>query len=153
MSDDARRLVVRSAPAGEIALLAGLEERCFPDPWTAADLPPIFAAEAAEAFVALDGDGSALGYALFQLLPGEVELLSIGVVPEARSRGVGGFLLASALDRLEATGRPVCHLEVRVSNAPARALYERLGFELVGQRRAYYEDGEDAVRYRRSGGG
>jgi len=41
----------------------------------------------------------------------------------------------------------VCHLEVRAGNRPARELYERLGFVVAGRRRAYYGDGEDAVRY------
>lgn len=142
-------IAVETAGAEALDLLAELETRCFPDPWSRADMEPLFDSGAAAVFVALDADGEALGYALFQLLPNEVELLTFGVVPEGRQRGVGRRLLASALERLAASGRPVCHLEVRVGNAAARALYERLGFELVGRRRAYYPDGEDAVRYRK----
>ena len=42
----------------------------------------------------------------------------------------------------------VVSLEVRAANAPARALYERLGLRVVGQLPAYYGDGAVGVRYR-----
>jgi len=155
MSGDASGLAVRAvdpdAP-GELDLLAALEMRTFADPWTREDLEPLFAAGAAQGYLALDRNGSPLGFALFQLLPGEVELLRIGVAPEARRHGVGRELLAAALARLDATGRPACHLEVRSGNVAARALYERLGFVLTGRRRAYYSNGEDAERYVRAPG-
>jgi ribosomal-protein-alanine N-acetyltransferase len=134
----------------ELALVATLEQRCFDDPWTTEDLDPLFGAEAVAGFVVAHGDSGPLGYALFQLLPDESELLRIGVVPEARDRGLGRALLGAALERLDRSGRPRCHLEVRAGNLSARALYERLGFVLAGRRKSYYGDGEDALRYLRS---
>jgi ribosomal-protein-alanine N-acetyltransferase len=145
----APRAAPRLEASADLDLLAELEARAFPDPWRRAELEPLFAAGAAEAYVAFDADGRPVAHALFQLLPGECELLRIGVVPEARRRGMGNALLSEALPRLAADGRTVCHLEVRAGNAAARALYDRLEFVLVGRRRAYYADGEDAVRYRR----
>ena len=139
----------RLEASADLDLLAELEARAFPDPWDRAALEPLFAAGAAEAHVAFEADGRPTGYALFQLLPGECELLRVGVVPEARRRGLGKALLSRALACLAASGRPVCHLEVRSGNEAARALYAKLDFVLVGRRRAYYADGEDAVRYRR----
>ena len=44
-------------------------------------------------------------------------------------------------------GGDVAVLEVRVSNVAAIGLYESLGFESLGRRRAYYEDGEDALLF------
>jgi len=126
-------------------LLAALEAACFDEPWSAADLAVYLGSGAFVVFVPEGEDPPA--YALFQLLPGEAELLRIGVVPARRGRGIAAGLLSSALARLAAEERPVCHLEVRAGNRPARELYERLGFVVAGRRRAYYGDGEDAVRY------
>ncbi len=155
--ESSRWVEVRVARDDEIELLAEIEARAFPDPWTSDDLAPLVAAGAASGFLAADrGTGETIGFALYQLLPDEAELLRIGVVPELRSRGVGALLLERSLFQLAAAGRPVCHLEVRAANLAARALYARAGFTLVGRRRGYYSDGEDALRYRRetvSGGG
>ena len=145
----AQQPALRLEASADLDLLAALEERAFPDPWRRAALEPLFAAGAGEAYVAFDDDVGPVAYALFQLLPGECELLRIGVVPEARRRGLGSALLSASLARLAAAGRPVCHLEVRAGNEAARALYAALDFVLTGRRRAYYADGEDALRYRR----
>lgn len=130
--------------------LARLEAACLPDPWSRAELALYLGSGAIVGFrlIAAPDDAAALAYALFQLLPGEAELLRLGVTPQARRRGLGRRLLAAALDSLRAGGRPVCHLEVRAGNLAARTLYEALGFRLAGRRRGYYADGEDAVRYR-----
>jgi len=140
-------VTIRAASAADLPLLAELDAACFPaDPWAESDLGTYWRSGALAAFL-LEESGVAAGYALFQLLPGEVELLRIGVRPECRRRGAGARLLAGALDRLAADGRPRCHLEVRHGNLAARRLYESHGFSVSGRRRAYYGDGEDAVRY------
>lgn len=146
--------VAEIVPAGpaEAVDLARLERACLPDPWSEEELALGFGSGALAAWrlVVSGSTAEAVGYALFQLLPAECELLRLGVVPAARRRGLGAALLDATLDRMSADGRPVCHLEVRAGNVAARALYERLGFVVVGRRRAYYPDGEDAVRYRRA---
>jgi ribosomal-protein-alanine N-acetyltransferase len=48
-------------------------------------------------------------------------------------------------------GAAMMTLEVRVSNDPARRLYEKLGFQAVGRRPRYYQDNlEDAILMTRS---
>lgn len=88
-------------------------------------------------------------YAVCMSLPGESELLNITVAPDARRGGLGRQLLAHVCAEAQARGAQRMFLEVRVSNAPARALYARNGFAEVGLRRAYYAaaDGarEDAI--------
>jgi len=66
------------------------------------------------------------------------------VDPAARRRGVGRELLQAMIDRAGSDERYT--LEVRTSNAPAIALYERFDFRSAGMRPRYYRDtGEDAV--------
>ncbi len=91
------------------------------------------------------------GHALWSVQPslGEAELLRVAVRPEARRSGLGRALLRESQARLEARGIRTLLLEVRVSNAPARALYEAEGWRGEGLRRGYYRDGEDAALYRK----
>jgi ribosomal-protein-alanine N-acetyltransferase len=79
----------------------------------------------------------------------EAELLRIAVDPLKRRGGQGRALLRHCEASLARMGVTVLHLEVRVSNAPARALYEGEGWILSGNRKAYYRDGEDAALYTR----
>ena len=71
-----------------------------------------------------------------QVADKEREILNIAVHPDFRRLGIATELL-----RAEITRWPGAHfLEVRESNAAARRLYERLGFEAVGTRPGYYEN-------------
>lgn len=92
------------------------------------------------------------GFARWMVVPaaGEAELLRIAVGPGARRKGLGRTLLRSAEADLRNGGIRSLHLEVRVSNAAARALYESEGWRQTGQRPRYYRDGEDAVLYTKS---
>lgn len=77
---------------------------------------------------------------------GELEVYNIAVRPDLRGKGLGHSLLAFALRKASLAGYCRAVLEVRPSNAPALALYERLGFTLCGRRKGYYADtGEDAL--------
>jgi len=155
---------VRRALAPDVERLAALEVASFSEPWDAGSLRDWLAADRGAAWViearpaaeperfarAAGAEPPGLaGYALFQLLPEETELLRVAVAPARRGRGLARRLLESALAELAAAGRPLCHLEVRASNRAAVSLYGRLGFERSGRRPNYYADGEDALLFRR----
>lgn len=61
--------------------------------------------------------------------------LGIGVIAAFRGRGIGTRLVAATLERARATGLTRIQLDVRERNAPAIALYEKLGFVAEGVRR------------------
>jgi ribosomal-protein-alanine N-acetyltransferase len=92
-------------------------------------------------------DGVAVGYASWRRGVGEVELLRVAVLPEHRRNGVAAALLHHGLGAPATRSSERVHLEVREGNLAARALYERVGFEVVGRRRGYYPNGETAVLY------
>jgi ribosomal-protein-alanine N-acetyltransferase len=73
---------------------------------------------------------------------GELHITTLAVRPERRRRGYARALVGAALAAFPGARR--VHLEVRPSNAPARALYEALGFATTSLRRRYYGD-EDAL--------
>ena len=85
------------------------------------------------------------GMALLRVVADEAELLTIAVLPAARGQGIGAILLAEGLAEAAQRGAVRMFLEVAPGNAPAYALYERLGFSAVGRRRGYYADGSDAL--------
>jgi ribosomal-protein-alanine N-acetyltransferase len=90
-------------------------------------------------------------FARWRILPEvhEAELLRIGVAPEVRGQGLGRALLRHCQRELDRMAVEVLHLEVRVSNTAARALYESEGWRHRGDRRAYYRNGETAALYSR----
>jgi ribosomal-protein-alanine N-acetyltransferase len=91
--------------------------------------------------------GEVVGGAVARGAADEVELLWIAVESGRQRRGVGRRLLSALLGWADESAACVL-LEVRASNGPARALYERLGFVVLGRRPRYYRDGEDAVLFR-----
>lgn len=112
------------------------------EPWTESQLLSELQSPAARLFTA-EGEGGVLGFAAFQLAAGEASLYALNVDPAARRKGVGAALLAGALAALKAEGADQCFLEVRAANAPAIALYRRLGFAAAGVRRGFYRDPPD----------
>ena len=101
-----------------------------------------------ERALVLEECGQVVAYLLYTLVIDEATINSIGVDPLARGRGLGGQLLAAALDRIRREGATRCLLEVRRGNRAARALYEGRGFTVDGVRKNYYPAAggrEDAV--------
>lgn len=134
-------LTITPMAVDDLDAVLAIEARSFPHPWPRQS----FLDELGRArCVVLRRDGRVVGYLVHLLVGGEAEILVIAVDPEARGRGLGRALLTHLVS--PAGGAPdVVHLEVRRSNAPAIALYRATGFEVVATRRAYYNDGEDAL--------
>ncbi|WP_328342962.1 ribosomal protein S18-alanine N-acetyltransferase [Micromonospora sp. NBC_00421] len=101
--------------------------------------------------VALDTDGSPLGYAGLAVEPGgEAWVQNIAVRRDAQRRGVGRMLLEDLLAEVARRGVGSVLLEVAADNAPAQRLYATYGFEPIGVRRGYYQPSNtDALVMRR----
>jgi [ribosomal protein S18]-alanine N-acetyltransferase len=110
----------------------------------------------------VDADGTPLddrstaapaGFILTRHVLDEEELLLIAVAPGARNRGVGAALIEHLFDAARSREITRIFLEMRRGN-PALRLYERFGFEPIGERRNYYRmaNGEriDAITFGRS---
>jgi ribosomal-protein-alanine N-acetyltransferase len=91
--------------------------------------------------VALDDADALLGWAGLRVLADEAEVLTIGVVPDARRRGIGAALLDELLGEARRRSARVVFLDVRVDNDDAQRIYIRSGFAAVGVRRGYYDNG------------
>lgn len=124
--------------------VAELEKVCFSDPWSERSVASELQNELALWLVALDGDTVA-GYIGSQSVLGEADMMNVAVAPAYRRQGIAEALILELIQRLKAQEVHSLTLEVRASNDPAKALYEKLGFAQVGRRPNYYahprEDG------------
>ena len=126
--------------------VAAMEKLCFPaDPWSEELFQAALENPHTAVLLAEGENGAVLGYAVLSAVLDEGNLDNIAVAPRCRRRGVADALL-SALTDIGRTNLSVLFLEVRVSNYPAIALYEKHGFVPVGRRKNYYETPrEDAL--------
>jgi ribosomal-protein-alanine N-acetyltransferase len=137
-------MTVEAAERKHAALIHALEAQTFSDPWSEQAILSHMEAESARTLIALC-EGAVVGYLLGSVILPESELYRIAVAPSARRQGVGKALLENFLEQA-----PICFLEVRKSNGAARALYEKNGFRLIGERPRYYKNPtEDACIYKR----
>ena len=125
--------------------VAEIERLCFSDPWSRRMLSEHLENECAATIVAQGEDGTVLGYAELSVILDEGCLEKIAVDPKFRRQRVAEELLSVFL-RFGRANLAFLTLEVRESNVPAIALYEKLGFRQVGRRKNYYaEVHEDAI--------
>lgn len=141
---------LRDARPEDAPAIAAIFEACLPDPWSAEMIADSFR-HGCHGLVACDPDDAAsiVGVSLVQWFAPEAEILLVAVLPSHRRRGIARALLRGSLMQAARAGAEAAFLEVRPSNAGARAFYEEEGFREVGRRRAYYRNGEDALVLRR----
>jgi ribosomal-protein-alanine N-acetyltransferase len=140
------RCRIRAASTADLDAIARIEAASFADPWSRR----AFHAHLRDLFLAAECDSGVAGYLVARAMGDEAEILNVAVDATLRETGIGRALLEASLQTLRAAGVSAVFLEVRVSNAPARRLYEASGFAEVGRRRGYYDDPvEDAVVMRR----
>ncbi len=137
---------VRPMVSDDLSQVAQIEKESFPQPLSAQYFQRELVVNSIARYIVASEDDTILGYAGVWLIVGEIHIITIAVRPDRRRRGVGELLLIAVFDlALEHKARLIT-LEVRNSNTPARAMYQKYGFADVGIRRgSYMETGEDAV--------
>lgn len=129
---------IEPIPATVTEALAIMHRACFPDdPWEAPALARIMALSGGFGWLAWEEDEPA-GFILVRDLGNECEVLSLGVVPRWRRRGLARELLQTAIAEAGRRGLPAMVLEVAVDNGAANDLYTGIGFTAVGRRPRYY---------------
>lgn len=142
--------VVRLMPE-HLADVAVIEQLCFPDePWSEQALK-VLCRDHGTGFVAQDDSGMSLAYVGMTYATDEGSITNVATHPSARRQGLGRSVVSALLQQAAHLSLSSVYLEVRVSNAPAIALYESLGFEAVGTRKNFYRHPtEDALLMRAS---
>jgi ribosomal-protein-alanine N-acetyltransferase len=131
---------LRSVRHADLDRLARLHARCFPlDAWDAVALAGLLAMPPASGHVAETDTGEAVGILFDLIVAGEAEILTLGVDPAYRRRGIARALLEGLYARALSVGANRVVLEVAAGNDGAMRLYENGGFRRVGQRPNYYQ--------------
>jgi [ribosomal protein S18]-alanine N-acetyltransferase len=138
-------VVVEPAKETDIDAIDEIEQHSFKSPWPR----DTFKAELLREWARLDVariEDRLVGFCNYWLVTTELHILAIATHPDYRGRGIARRLLDHVLDVARTTGCSLASLEVRRSNVPAIALYERAGFKTVHVRTRYYQDDdEDAL--------
>ncbi len=138
---------IRAMREDEVPAIAAIDDRAYPVAWS----EQIFrdCLKAKYHCLVYEGNEGILGYAVLSIAVGEAHILNICIVPELQGKGLGRDLLNYLMALSSEKQVETIFLEVRLSNEPARHLYDRVGFNEVGIRKNYYPDGkggrEDAM--------
>ena len=138
---------LRKLKLRDLGAIEEIERASYPTPWSRSMFAGELAKPSSICLGAVDSEHDELvGYLIISRYVDAWHVMNIAVVPEFRRRGIARSLLERLFEVTAADPRRGYTLEVRVSNADAIRLYERLGFEARGLRRGYYTDNrEDAL--------
>ena len=128
-----------------VSPIAELEKICFSDPWSENSIAYELTSRLSFWLVAVE-DGTVVGYIGSQSVLGEADMMNVAVHPDHRRKGIAEALVNGLSRELKLRDNVCLTLEVRDSNAPAIALYEKLGFTQVGLRKNYYRNPKEDAR-------
>lgn len=137
MSDVSMRFV----SAADMAVLAHIYGESFDEPYPEPVAHSLLVTPGAWGMIATTGtaeDAPPAGFVIARVIVDELEILSLGVLPGLRRRGVAKCLLSHAFAEAVRLGARIAHLEVGEDNPGAIALYRETGFDGVGRRPGYY---------------
>jgi tRNA threonylcarbamoyl adenosine modification protein YeaZ/ribosomal-protein-alanine acetyltransferase len=142
-----RWTIRRASGQADLGAVAQLQHRVFTNPWNAESIRwELENTDVARLYLLSDENGAVVAFCACWIVADELHINSIAVDPDYRRQGLGRMLVTHVLSEASSAGAQAATLEVRASNAPARALYESLGFRAEGTRRDYYrEPREDAL--------
>lgn len=142
-------MIIRQMQLQDVPAIAELEKLCFSDPWSENSIASELDNRLSYWLVA-EVDGKIAGYVGSQSVLDAADMMNLAVSPDYRQQGIGQALVNSLVHHLQENHVIALLLEVRVSNAPAIRLYEKLGFVQVGRRPKYYHNPrEDALILRK----
>lgn len=140
------KIELRRLEAKDLARVEEIEREAYPTPWSRSMLDAELRKPSSLALGAFSEADELVGYAFVSRYVDAWHVMNVAVSIAYRRRGIAAALLERLFDVTATDPRRGYTLEVRVSNAEAIRLYERLGFESRGIRRGYYTDNrEDAL--------
>ncbi|GII75620.1 ribosomal-protein-alanine acetyltransferase [Sphaerisporangium rufum] len=145
-------VTLRAMTEADMPAVLRLEQATFPsDAWTEGMLRGELADQPrTRHYIVAETDGEIIGYAGLAAAGDQADVQTIAVRARWRRSGVGRAMMRELIAEAVRRGAGAVFLEVRADNPPARAMYEHFGFQPIGVRRGYYDDGTDAVMMMRT---
>ena len=142
-------MIIRKMKLEDVPQVAAIERLCFSAPWNENMIISSWESRLSCWLIA-EIDGCVAGYVGSEAVLDSADMMNIAVAPEYRKRGIAEALIKALVEHLQQRDILFLLLEVRVSNAPAIALYNKICFEQVGRRPKYYTNPrEDALILRK----
>ncbi|HEY7712914.1 MAG TPA: ribosomal protein S18-alanine N-acetyltransferase [Candidatus Binatia bacterium] len=136
---------LRPMTIADLDEVMAIERTSYQYPWSAGFFRQELQVACARSILA-ETDGRIIGYVLYWLLPGGIDIHNLAVHVDFRRRGIARRLLQSVVEEARRQSISRVMLEVRKSNLIAQKLYQQVGFTTTGIRKGYYSDnGEDAL--------
>lgn len=143
---DPPEIRIRPATVSDCADLAGIHAGSFGRDWSEAEFDALLRQDHIHAFLALRRRtfrrAAPAGFVLVRIAGSDSEILTIAVAKIHQGTGIGRLLMEEALRLVYRESVETLHLEVEADNVPAVGLYQSLDFETVGERKAYYTQGQ-----------
>jgi ribosomal protein S18 acetylase RimI-like enzyme len=142
--DSPADVTIEQASLRDLNALRRVEQVCFPkDAWPLMDLIGVLTFPGVVRLKAVNGK-EMVGFIAGDIrrLEGVAWIATVAVLPAYRGQGIGSALLQSCEEKITMKRIRLC---VRMSNDTAIRLYERFGYERVGEWSRYYQDGESAL--------
>jgi ribosomal-protein-alanine N-acetyltransferase len=138
---------IRRLALADLSAIERIEREAYPTPWSRSMFAGELAKPSSISLGAFDpAAGHLVGYLITSRYVDAWHIMNLAVAAGARRQGIASDLLDELFHLTDDDPRRGYTLEVRVSNGSAIKLYERMGFERTGLRRAYYTDNrEDAI--------
>ena len=137
---------VRPMTLGDLDGVMTVEHDSFLTPWSRSAFEEELTQNRLARYLVADENGAIVGYAGTWLVINEAHVTNVAVHVQRRKEGIGRLLMEKLMELARDNGMESMTLEVRVSNAAARHLYQQLGFAEAGIRKNYYsETKEDAL--------
>ena len=142
-------MIITKMSQCHVPQIAELEKICFNDPWSENSIASELDNRLSCWLVAI-ADDKVVGYVGSQTVLGETDMMNIAIHPDYRKQGIATELISALIEALNERGSHSLMLEVRASNEPAKSLYLKMGFDVVGVRKNYYRNPrEDALILRK----
>jgi ribosomal-protein-alanine N-acetyltransferase len=140
-------ITYRVANAFDLPVFVSLDKELFPySPWSTSQYKEEFSSPTRHFVVAVDAEQNIVGYAgVFAPGGAEADVLTVGVIPSQRGKGIAKALMALITDWAKEQGSIAMMLEVKVDNAEAIGLYQSLGYSQLNIRKDYFGAGLDAL--------
>jgi ribosomal-protein-alanine N-acetyltransferase len=141
-----QRVQIEPMQLDDIPVVQTIEREVFLTPWPRNAYRRELSQNRLATYIVIREGDEIVGYAGLWRMHDEAHVTTVGVRRQDQGKGYGLALMLALIERAYAIGSRWMTLEVRASNFGAMALYEKLGFKVIGRRRGYYtDDGEDAI--------